>query len=73
MKGARAKLTTSKNHPSFFSTNNPSRAKDAVLKEMESTICEKYNKYFDLPAFVGKPKYHYFRWIKERIWSKITN
>lgn len=44
-----------------------------ILESTGTTVSDKYERYFGLPALVGHSEYITFRKIKERVWSKINS
>lgn len=65
-KGSGHKLNNQKSS-AFFSQSTPDRDKKQIIQAIGDFICSKYNKYLDLPAFVGRFKYNTFRGLKEKI------
>lgn len=57
----------------LFSSNTPLVDQSKVLQEIAGVICGNYDRYLGLPTLIGKSTYNTFRWIKERVWSKISN
>lgn len=41
--------------------------------QIGGVICKNYDRYLGLPTLIGKSRYNTFRWIKEKVWSKISN
>lgn len=57
----------------YFSMNTYPIFKQEVIREVDGSICGNYDKYLGLPALIGKSKYNTFRWIKKRVWCKVSN
>ncbi|XP_040987817.1 uncharacterized protein LOC121235537 [Juglans microcarpa x Juglans regia] len=57
----------------MFSNNTSSDDRRRVNQEAGVVMCDSYERYLGLPAFVGRSKYNAFQSIKERIWLKIQN
>lgn len=57
----------------YFSSNTSTNAKQEVIQEVGGSTYGSYDKYLGLQAMIGKSKYNCFRWIKERVWQKVSN
>ncbi|XP_030939807.1 uncharacterized protein LOC115964686 [Quercus lobata] len=56
----------------FFSTNTSSDMQSCIQIILGVLAIRQYEKYLDLPAFVGRAKKQSFIYIKERVWKKTS-
>lgn len=66
-------MINAQNSSIFFSSTMSNESKTAMAQEVGGVTCGNYDKYLGLPAFIGRSRYNNFRWIKERVWDKISN
>ena len=55
----------------FFSRNTNEATQEAIKVSLVLPAIQHYEKYLELPSFVGRNKKACFTHIKERIWSKM--
>lgn len=60
-------------HPFFSAPLCLMNPKQPWAQEVGGVTCGNYDKYLGLPTFIGRSRYNNFRWIKERVWDKISN
>ncbi|KAK9988680.1 hypothetical protein SO802_028919 [Lithocarpus litseifolius] len=55
----------------FFSKNTDEQAQEAIKVALNVPAIQHYEKYLELPSFVGRNKRACFMQIKERIWARM--